>query len=146
MQENEMSTNYPRKPVRSDAFWFGLGCDISGLMIASSRHESIIGSLEHVLITEERWHSTTEGCIISSKDELDSYIIDHYGCGEEETSVEEVVAQGESLRDRYDNYVEHIKEGYRILFKCIDNIDEETAEILNSLAEGNNDFVILEKN
>jgi len=104
------------------------------------------GLLEHVLITEERWHSTTEGCIISSKDELDSYIIDHYGCGEEKTTVEEVVAQWESLRDRYDNYVEHIKEGYRILFKCIDNIDEETAEILNSLAEGNNDFVILEKN
>jgi len=103
------------------------------------------GLLDHVLITEESWHSTSEGCIASTKDELDAYIVDSFGCGGEGTTIDEVVAQWENLQERYDNYAEHIKEGYRILFKCVDNIDEKTTGILNSLAEGNKDFIILEK-
>ena len=45
--------------------------------------------LEHVLITTESWHNTTEGEIISSVDELDRYYISYYGCGEEKV-IEEI--------------------------------------------------------
>ena len=41
--------------------------------------------------------------------------------------------------------IEHINNGCNLLFKSIDDMDEKNDRILNSLAAGNADFIILEK-
>jgi len=100
--------------------------------------------LEHVLITTESWHNTTEGEIISSVDELDRYYISYYGCGEEKV-IEEIIDSYGYSQDEYDNYKKCIEDGFNLLFKSIDNNDEINGELLNSLAKDNKDFIILNK-
>ncbi|MCL2628739.1 MAG: hypothetical protein FWD44_08630 [Oscillospiraceae bacterium] len=100
--------------------------------------------LKHVLITEESWHNTTEGEIISSVDDLNGYFLSYYGCGEEK-SIKEIIDQYGYSQDEYDNYKKCLEDGFNLLFKSIDNIDEINGEILDSLAKDNKDFIILNK-
>ena len=93
--------------------------------------KNYIKMLEKVLVGD--------GENISTIEELDKYFFDRYGYGNK--SLEDLFEEYEDYKDMYDGYKERIENNYNITFKEVDNNDEHTSNLLESLHDGVN-FIV----
>ena len=86
---------------------------------------------------------TTSGTAIKSKEAWDNYFIERYGWRSQHT-VEEVLADDDDLTKLYNKATELLSKGFYILDKDVDNYDQYCANMLNALAEDDDNFIIIE--
>ena len=96
--------------------------------------------IEKVLFTEGN-NDTTAGQVFKSKDEWDNYMVENWGWKSE--SVEDVLADEPCLADMYNQVVELFSRGFYILNKLVDYNDEYCSNMLKTLAEDKENFVII---
>lgn len=86
---------------------------------------------------------TGNGAVINSIDSLNKYFIDSYGWGNNQTL--DLIFKGDDhLEQTYNKYRTHIENGYYIIFKSVDHSDENTADLLMDLHDGEN-FIVEEE-
>ena len=98
--------------------------------------------IEQVLFSEGSYE-TTPGTAIKSKEAWDNYFIESYGWRSQHT-VEEVLADKDDLTELYNKATELLSKGFYILDKDVDNCDQYCANMLNALAEDDDNFIIIE--
>lgn len=98
--------------------------------------------IEQVLFSEGSYE-TTSGTSIKSKEAWDKYFIERYGWRSQHT-VEEVLADEDDLTGLYNKATELLSKGFYILDKDVDNCDQYCANMLNALAEDDDNFIIIE--
>lgn len=85
---------------------------------------------------------TTEGEVCCTKDDLDRYIINNYGW--RSSTVEEALDGEDYLIDMYNNALKYLEEGFNILCKDVGYDNTYFYNMIESLAEDEDNFVILE--
>lgn len=98
--------------------------------------------IERVLFSEGS-SETTSGTTIKSKEAWDQYFIERYGWRSQHT-IEEVLADEDDLTELYNKVTELLSKGFYILDKDVDNCDQYCANMLNALAEDDDNFIIIE--
>lgn len=98
--------------------------------------------IERVLFSEGSYE-TTSGTAIKSKEAWDNYFIERYGWRSQHT-VEEVLTDDDDLTKLYNKATELLSKGFYILDKDVDNYDQYCANMLNALAEDDDNFIIIE--
>lgn len=81
------------------------------------------------------YSETTEGEKITTKDELDTYFIEHYGW--KDLTLEELFEDDEWLKEEYDKSLAAINRGCVVLFKRIDYSDHTLSNLIDELGKGN---------
>lgn len=100
--------------------------------------------VERALLAEGDYSDTNKGTIVRNQDELDSEFIEKYGWCDDKT-VEDVISHDdEGMYEMYQNMLNHINNGFNILFKDIDNNDSVYQNIIRDMAANNDSVVILE--
>lgn len=100
--------------------------------------------VERALLAEGDYSDTNKGTIVRNQDELDSEFIEKYGWYDDKT-VEDVISHDdEGMYEMYQNMLNHINNGFNILFKDIDNNDSVYQNIIRDMAANNDSVVILE--
>ena len=100
--------------------------------------------VERALLAEGDYSDTNKGTIVRNQDELDSEFIKKYGWCDDKT-VEDVISHDdEGMYEMYQNMLNHINNGFNILFKDIDNNDSVYQNIIRDMAANNDSVVILE--
>lgn len=97
--------------------------------------------IEKVLFTAGD-NETNEGKRFISKEEYDKYFIDNYGWRDCIT-VEKILADDDYLVDAYNKAIQALNNGFNILIKDVDYSDTYCSNIINSLAEDTENFIIL---
>lgn len=99
--------------------------------------------LEAVLFASGYNNDTTDGEVVSTKEELDKYWVGSFGYLDYNT-VEAINAASEYDKERYNKCVAALKNGYKIVFKNVDYSDETTNRILDELSEDGEAVKILD--
>lgn len=101
---------------------------------------------ERVLFTSNYYSDTNEGEKIKTKEELDKWLIDEYGHWYANVETVEDVFKNEDewLYEMYKEMLDKINSGFTILCKEVSYHDESFKDIVSSLAEDNENFIILE--
>lgn len=84
---------------------------------------------------------TTKGKIIKNIEELNSYFIREYGYSGNKTIQE--ILEDDYLKERYDSTSAAIKNGFQILIKDIDYIHSNISDLIYTLAEDKENFIII---
>lgn len=100
--------------------------------------------IEKVLFTEGD-NDTTAGTVYETKEEFDAHFIDYYGWRGNDT-VEKILADDPSLEDRYNQAINYLENGFKILDKRVDYNDSYCENMIQELANDTENFVILEEN
>lgn len=98
--------------------------------------------IETVLFTAGD-NDTSEGRKISSKEEYDEHFINYYGWRDSKT-VESILKDDDYLVDRYNKSIKALEDGFNILMKNVDYSDSYCQNMIKSLAEDTETFIILE--
>lgn len=85
-------------------------------------------------------YDTEEAEIIETKEEYDKWYYEHFAYGD--MTLEEAIGE---YREQYNKVIEHLDKGYIIAIKYIGYSDDNLSEIIKTLAENNENFIILEK-
>ena len=102
------------------------------------------GSLiEKALLTEGNY-DTDSGDVCTTKEEWDEQFIDDYGWYEAKTVEKILEEEGDGMAEYYNNVLEHLSNGFKILKKSVDYDDIYCNNLIHALAEDNENFVILE--
>lgn len=95
------------------------------------------------LILDASGGETCEAEIVTDIDGYNSIMMDWYGYGD--MTLKEVI-EDNGLEKSYDKAVSYLQKGYSIAIKRIGYDDVTFEEILKTIAEDNEDFIILESN
>ena len=87
-----------------------------------------------MLLSSDTGYETTAGERCTTKDELDSYILDNEACGDIDT-IEKIISEGWFSKELYDEYIKLIEDGYTILFKDIGYDDETLHSLLKKIGD-----------
>ena len=98
--------------------------------------------IEKVLFTAGD-NDTDEGTKISNKEEYDEYFINYHGWGDYRT-VDSILEREDYIVDEYNKTVKHLENGFNILIKSVDYSDTYCSNMISSLAEDKENFIILE--
>ena len=82
----------------------------------------------------------SDGDNITNFDGLNKFFINRYKYGNCNT-IEKIINADEYIKEDYDKYKKYLSENYNILFKEVDNHDEATVDLLDSLNDGIN-FIV----
>lgn len=85
---------------------------------------------------------TDEGEKVTTKDELDTYFIEHYGW--RDITLEKLFEDDEWLKEKYDKSLAAINRGCVVLFKSIDYSDNTLSNLIEELGKGNVGIEIIE--
>lgn len=85
---------------------------------------------------------TDEADVINTKEEYDKYFVDRYGWRND--TIEDIIKEDSYLKGMYEKVTEYFEKGYAIFCKNIDHNDEGLESLIDAIAKGNEDFVILE--
>ena len=99
--------------------------------------------VEKLLLSDGRWDKQEPGAATQLED-IDSVFVRFFGWDDEDT-INEVLARSDWMETLYEKCRKHLGEGYQILFKNVDYRDEALSEMIEALAVGNSDFILLEK-
>lgn len=97
--------------------------------------------IEKVLFTAGD-NDTNEGKKISSKEEYDKYFVNYYGWKDAQT-VESILKDDDYLTTEYNKSAKALEDGFNILIKSVDYSDSYCSNMINSLAEDKENFIIL---
>ena len=98
--------------------------------------------VEKMLLTEGEGE-TSEGAVLATKEEWDKYFVDYYGWGNTST-IEEILADEDYLKEKYDLAVSYLEKGFKILKKYVDYDDSYCENMIRELANDEENFIILE--
>lgn len=87
-----------------------------------------------MLLFSDAGYETTAGERCTTKEELDSYILDSEACGYIDT-IEKIISEGWFSKELYDEYIKLIEDGYTILFKDIGYDDETLYSLLKEIGD-----------
>ena len=99
--------------------------------------------VERILFTEGE-NETTAGEVYSTKEEWDEYILDNYGWSHADT-IEQILEQDYYSAEHYNEVLEYLSQGFKILSKYVDYCDDYCNNMLHELAKDKENFVILEE-
>jgi len=99
--------------------------------------------VEQMLFSDGRFDEN-ETCVATQPEGIDSAFVRFFGW-DDDTTVNEVLAQSEWVSALYEKCKKQISEGYQILFKNVDYRDKALSEIIEALAVGNSNFILLDK-
>lgn len=85
---------------------------------------------------------TTEGEIIKNIEELNSYFIEEYGYSGNKT-IQGILEEDDYLEEKYNLASAAIKDGFQILIKDIDYIHSNISDLIYTLAEDKENFIII---
>lgn len=102
----------------------------------------IYPKLVEAVMKEESGYETDSAELFTTKEEYDKYFIKRYGYGNQ--TIQDIIAEEEYLMEKYHKAIEYLDHGYTIAEKDIGYSDESLVGIINTLAEDNDSFVILE--
>ena len=97
--------------------------------------------LIEAVLNEESDYETESAIICSTKEEYDKYFIKHYGW--ENDNIQDVSNRDEDLKEEYNTAMEYINHGYTVAMKRIGYCDESLISIIDTLAEDNDNFIVL---
>lgn len=86
------------------------------------------------LLLSDAGYETTTGERCTTKEELDSCILDYESCGEIDT-IEKIISEGWFSKELYDECINLIEDGYTILFKDIGYDDEALHSMLKEIGD-----------
>jgi hypothetical protein len=98
--------------------------------------------IEKVLFTAGD-NDTDEGEKFSSIEEYNQYIVENYGWSKANT-IDKILEDDDYLTNKYNKAIEALNNGYKILCKSVDYNDTYCSNMINSLAEDKENFIILE--
>lgn len=98
--------------------------------------------IENALFAEGDYE-TNSGEICKTKEELDECIIDNFGWRETDT-IEKILEDEYFYKDTYNKAIKYLEEGFNILYKQVGYSDDCCLNMIKTLAEDENNFVILE--
>ena len=90
--------------------------------------------VETALFVESDYNDTTAGEKITSKDELDSYFLEHC-CWN--STLEETFEEDGYAKERYDKCLAAIERGCNILIKSVDYSDDTISNMLRTIGDSN---------
>lgn len=96
------------------------------------------------ILTSKGGYETEVGEIITNQQELDDYMLDTYAWGETNT-IDKLLKDDQQLQETYEKALLYIKNGFYIYCKDIGYNDEGLVEIIQSIAEDSENFIILEE-
>lgn len=85
-----------------------------------------------MMLFSDAGYETTAGERCTTKEELDSYILDSEACGDIDT-VEKIISEGWFSKELYDEYIRMIDDGYTILFKNVGYDDVMLCSLLKEI-------------
>lgn len=88
-------------------------------------------------------NETSPAKVIKTKEEYDKYFVERYGWSKTPT-VKDILEDDEDLKETYDKVVEYFEKGYAIFCKDIDHNADGLMNLIATIAEDNEDFIILE--
>ena len=96
------------------------------------------------ILTSKGGYETEVGEKITNQQELDDYMLDTYAWGETNT-IDKLLKDDQQLQETYEKALLYIKNGFYIYCKDIGYNDEGLVEIIQSIAEDSENFIILEE-
>lgn len=103
----------------------------------------IYPKLIEAVMKEESGYETDVAELFRTKEEYDKYFIERYGWSKTQ-NIHDIINDDEHLKARYYKAIEYLDHGYTIAEKDIGYDDESLVGIINTLAEDNDSFVVLE--
>lgn len=97
--------------------------------------------IEKVLFTED-YLDTDAGDVCRTKEELDEYILDHYGW--KNYTLEEILKDDDHLTNLYNDALKYLEEGFNILCKNVGYDNRYFCNMIESFAKDKDNFIILE--
>lgn len=95
------------------------------------------------IMDEEDWYDTEVAKLFTTKDEFDKYFIDqHIWLGRD---LQTILSNSKELKEIYDRVIDCLQRGYTIASKKIGYDDLSLIGIIDTLAEDNEDFIIIER-
>ena len=101
------------------------------------------GNLLERALFASNGNDTESGDVFATKEEYDEYFKGRY-CWSKEPNIEDVLATDSYLRELYNQVISYLAKGYKILDKSVGYDDMYCQEMLRSLAEDKENFIILE--
>lgn len=99
--------------------------------------------LVETILSEESGYDTRAAELFTTKEEYDKYFIERYGWSKQNT-IHAIIDDDDYLKDRYYNAIDYLKRGFVIAEKSIGYDDESLTNIIHTLADDNDSFVVLE--
>lgn len=103
----------------------------------------IYPKLIEAVMKEESGDETDAAELFVTKEEYDKYFIERHGWGGNQ-SIHDIIDDDSYLKERYYKAIDYLKQGFTIAEKDIGYDDESLVGIIKTLAEDNDNFVILE--
>lgn len=96
--------------------------------------------IENVLMSDG-YYETTVGEVFRTKEEIEDYIMDFYGCRDD--TLEDILIEDEDAREEYNKMIEYINKGYNVLQKNIDYCDDALKKVIDQINDGENVIVVM---
>lgn len=103
----------------------------------------IYPKLIEAVMKEESGYETDAAELFVTKEEYDKYFIERH-CWRGNQSIHDIIDDDSYLKERYYKAIDYLKQGFTIAEKDIGYDDESLVGIIKTLAEDNDNFVILE--
>lgn len=103
----------------------------------------IYPKLIETIMMEESDYETVAAELFITRNEYDKHFIEQYGWRENQ-NIHDIIDDDEYLKERYYKAIDYLKQGFTIAEKYIGYSDESLVGIIKTLAEDNDNFVILE--
>lgn len=103
----------------------------------------IYPKLIEAVMKEESGYETDSAELFATREEYDKYFIERYGWSKTQ-NIHDIIDDDECLKEKYYKAIEYLEHGYTIAEKDIGYGDESLVGIINTLAEDNDNFVVLE--
>ena len=99
--------------------------------------------IEKALFTSgDEYGDTTAGEVFRTKEEWDKFIVDEYGW--RGATLQEILEEEDYSTETYNKAVQYLEAGFNILGKSVDYSDSYCSNMIYTLAEDKDNFVILE--
>lgn len=102
----------------------------------------IYPKLIEAVMKEDSGYETDSAELFTTKEEYDRYFVERYGYGDQ--TIQDIIDDEEYLMKKYHKAIEYLEHGYIIAEKDIGYGDDSLVGIINTLAEDNDSFIILE--
>lgn len=103
----------------------------------------IYPKLIEAVMMEESGYETDVAELFTTREEYDKYFIERYGWRGNQ-NIHDIIDDDSYLKERYYKAIDYLKQGFTIAEKDIGYNDESLVGIIKTLAEDNDNFVILE--
>lgn len=95
------------------------------------------------IINSNSNYDTDIGILFETKEQWDKYILENYSWGDKKT-IDDILADYKYLKKTNDDVVKYLSNGYAVFRKDVGYSDDSLSELIDNLAQDNDDFVIID--